>query len=86
MPTISAHVTEEEEKAVELAVAASEEKKMAPYVKEAVFRRMAREGMLPGNPRAEINAAIEEVGVEHALELLRKASRRKGAQVRTVAA
>lgn len=85
MPTISTVATEEEAKAIEIAAGASEEKRVSPYVLEAIRQRMSREGMLPGNPRAEINAAIDEMGVDSALDVLRRASRRKGAQVRTVA-
>jgi hypothetical protein len=83
MPTLGAHFSDEEAKAVELAAAASPEKRVSPYVAEAIRKRMASEGMLPGNPRAEVNAVIDEVGLESALAILRKAAR---AQKRQTAA
>jgi protoporphyrinogen oxidase len=51
-----------------------------------VIKELAKEGMMPGNAKAEYIAAGEEMGFSRALEALRNASRRKGAQVRTVAA
>lgn len=77
MPSLGVYFTDQEAEAVESAAAVSTEKKPSPYIAEAVRQRLAREGMLPGNPRAEINAAIEEVGVDRALEVLKKAVRRK---------
>lgn len=77
MPTISTQTSEEEAKVIELAAGASEEKRISPYVLEAIRQRLAREGMLPGNVRAELLAAVEEMGVDRALEVLRRSARRK---------
>lgn len=86
MPTLGAHFPDDEAKIVENAAAVSPQEKTGPYIVEAVRQRLQREGLLPVNERAEVLAAIEEIGVGPALEVLRRASRRKGAQVRTVAA
>jgi hypothetical protein len=75
MPTISAHVDEKTAETIENAARVSDEKKVGPYVAEAVRQRLAREGMLPGNPHAEIIAAAEEIGVDRALDALRRAQR-----------
>lgn len=77
MPTISAHVDEDMAKQVDLAAKASEQKRPGPYIAEAVRQRMQREGMLRGDPRAELICAAEEVGVENALIVLRRAARAK---------
>lgn len=76
MPTIGAHVSDDDNTAVEIAAKAANVK-VGTWATEAIRQRLSREGMLPGNPRAEINAAIEEVGVDRALEVLKKAVRRK---------
>jgi predicted hydrolase (HD superfamily) len=76
MPSLGVYFSDEEATAVDAAAVVSPEKKPSPYIAEAVRQRLSREGMLPGNPRAEINAAIEEVGVDRALEALRKEKRR----------
>lgn len=65
--------------AVSSAVRASSEKKPGPYIAEAVRQRMAREGMLPGNPAAELLASANEVGMEAALAALANLKRRKRA-------
>lgn len=56
------------------------------YITNLVEEDLRQAGLIPGNERAEINAAIDEIGEGQALEILRRASRRKGAQVRTIAA
>jgi hypothetical protein len=77
MPTLGAHFSDEEAETVGKAAGASTEKKVGPYIKEAVMQRLEREGMLPGNPHAEIIAAAEEVGIETALLALKRAARTK---------
>jgi hypothetical protein len=77
MPTISAHLPDQEFDAFETAVKASAEKKQGPYIAEAVRQRMEREGMLPGNPHAELVAAAEEVGIEHAVSALKREARKR---------
>lgn len=76
MPTISAHVSDEFSEAVTAAASNSTEKKVAPWLAEAARQRLEREGMLPGNPNAEVLAAANEVGLSKAVEVLRKAARR----------
>lgn len=79
MPTISAHVSEDFASAVENAAAVAEEKKVGPWLANAAKDRLEREGLMPGNPKAEILAAVEEIGVERALKILRQAGRKKAA-------
>ncbi len=86
MPTLGAHFSDDEAKAVEIAAGASPERRVSPYVAEAIRQRMAREGMLRESPTAQLHAAAEEVGgPAQAVEILRRARRNK-AQPRAVAA
>jgi len=64
---------------VELAAKASPQKKVGPYIAEAVRQRLERDGMLPEDHHAEIIAAADEIGVEKALAILTRANRRKAA-------
>lgn len=75
MPTISSHVSDEFARTVETAAAASAEKKVGPYIAEAVRRRLEREGMLPGDPQAEVLASAGEVGFEDANQVLKRVAR-----------
>ncbi len=61
MPTISAHVSEEEAKAVEVAAAAAPEGKPSPYVREAVLQRLDREGLLPGSNGEDVARVVAKV-------------------------
>lgn len=70
MPTISAHVTDHTADAVIAAARISKEAKVGPYIAEAVRQRMAREGTAVPDPRAELFAAAEEVGIDNALAAL----------------
>jgi hypothetical protein len=75
MPTISAHVDEEMAQTVESAAKASPQKKVGPYITEAVMQRLSREGMLPGNPHAQLIAVAEDIGVEKSLAVLAQTAR-----------
>jgi hypothetical protein len=77
MPTLGAHFSDDEAPAVEAAAKVSPEKKTGPYIAEAVRQRMGREGMLPGNPHAELIAAADEVGVENAVAALKREARKR---------
>jgi hypothetical protein len=77
MPTLGAHFTDDFSAIIEGVAATSPEKKVGPWITEACRQRLEREGLLPNNPRAEVLAAIEEIGVDRAIEVLRKAIRRK---------
>jgi hypothetical protein len=77
MPSFGTYFSDEEAPAVEAAARISPEKKVAPYIAEAVRQRMAREGTLPTDPRAELLAAAEEVGMDRALDALKRAARTK---------
>lgn len=75
MPTLSCHIPEEEADIVEVAVKASDEKKVGPYLAEALRRRLSAEGHLPGTPahdiRAEALSAAEIAGADVVLAALR---------------
>ena len=75
MPTISAHVSEDFAKEVETAAALSEDKKVGPWLAKAAASRLESEGRMPREARAELLAAIREIGEAKALELLRHAGR-----------
>jgi hypothetical protein len=75
MPTFGAHFPDEIAETIETAAKASPEKKVGPYITEAVMQRLSREGMLPGNPQAELIAAAEEVGIENAISALQNMKR-----------
>jgi hypothetical protein len=77
MPSIGVYFSDDEVEAVELASKASPEKKPSPYIAEAVRQRMAREGMLPGNPTAELIGFAQEIGLDAALTALKRAARIK---------
>lgn len=49
------------------------------YIRNLVEQDLAQSGKLPGTVHAEIIAAADEVGHDRALEILRKAGRRKAA-------
>lgn len=75
MPTLGGHFPDDEVQSVKDAASVSAQKQVGPYIVEAVRQRMARDGMMPGNPKAELLAAVEEIGVEPALEILRRERR-----------
>jgi hypothetical protein len=75
MPTISAHVSEKFSAIVETAAKNSPEDKVGPWLAEAAKQRLEREGLMPGDPKAEILAAVSQIGTERALEVLREAAR-----------
>ena len=77
MPTLGSHFSDETAAVVEAAAKASSAKKVGPYIAEAVMQRLEREGMMPGNPTAEILAVANEVGHEDSLIALRNLQRRK---------
>lgn len=77
MPTLGGHFPEEEASSVRRAASASEQKQVGPYIVEAVRQRLARDGLMPANPKAELLAAVEEIGVVPALEILRREQRAK---------
>lgn len=77
MPTLGAHFPDNVVETVENAAKASPEQKVGPYIVEAVRQRMAREGTLPGNPYAELLSAAEEIGVDQALDAVKRAARAK---------
>lgn len=79
MPTLGGHFPEDEVADVKAAASLSPQKQVGPYIVEAVRQRMARDGMMPGNPKAELLAAVEEIGVGPALEILRREQRAKTA-------
>jgi hypothetical protein len=54
MPTLGAHVSDEEFKAVELAAEASPERKVGPYCAEAIRERLRREGLMPGADNEQV--------------------------------
>lgn len=76
MPTLGAHFTEEDADVVEAAAKSSPQKKVGPYIAEAVRQRLTAEGHLPGTPAYDISAearsAAEVAGAEKVLAALRK--------------
>lgn len=74
MPSTGIYLSDEINAAV-VAAATSKSMKVSPWVAEAVEQRLIREGMMPGDPQAEVMAAVAIVGVEKALTVLRKAAR-----------
>jgi len=58
--------------------ATEDRRSLSAHIAILVERDARASGALPGNPRAEILAAIDEVGDEAALTVLRRERRRKG--------
>lgn len=79
MPTFGTHFPDEIAPAVEAAAKASPERKVGPYIKEAVMQRLSREGMMPSDAQAEILAAVASLGTEKSLAILRREARKAGA-------
>lgn len=77
MPTIGAHVSDDLEAVIKSAAKASPEKKPGPWLAEAARQRLEREGMMPGNPMAELIATAQELGVEKAKQILTAAARKE---------
>lgn len=73
MPTLGTHLSDELADTVEGIAKTSPEKKVGPWIAEAIRQRLEREGKLPGDPAAEVVAAAEEIGFARAAEILRAA-------------
>lgn len=71
MPTLGTHVNEDFAATVERAAKVSPEKKVGPYISEAIRQRLERDGMLPTLPHGELVALAEEIGLDAALSALR---------------
>jgi hypothetical protein len=75
--TLSGHFDENVAEAIK-AAAGSDPKQhgaVSRWIVESCKQRLEREGLLPGDPRAAIWAAVEELGVNKALRLLTNRSR-----------
>lgn len=77
MPTLGTHVSDEFATIVESAALSSPEKKVGPYIAEAIRLRLERDGMLPGDPQAEVLAAAQQLGFDEAVQVLTRAARRR---------
>lgn len=63
MPTLGAHLSEEEFAAVKLAAQASTEELPGPYAAEAIRERLRREGKMPGAENALVTKLTAKVAV-----------------------
>ena len=75
MPTLGTHFDDEQAKELQKIAANSLQKKIGPWIREAVNQRLEREGFIPGTPafdvRAEAASAAEFAGADKVLAALR---------------
>jgi hypothetical protein len=80
MPTLGTHFADEIVPTIMAAAKASEQEAVGPYIREAVMQRLTRDGMMPGNDRAELNAVIEDMGAAKLLALAKAELQREAAE------
>lgn len=74
MPSLAGHFPDPLAEIVEAAASTSPEKKVGPYITEAVRQRLEREGFIPNTPRSAVRdlalAAAETAGEEAVIAAL----------------
>jgi hypothetical protein len=53
MPTLGTHFTDSEAERIQEIAAVSPQKRVSPWIGEAIRQRLEREGLLPGSPSAD---------------------------------
>jgi hypothetical protein len=75
MPTLGSHFNGDEARELQEIAAKSPQKRVGPWIREAVNQRLEREGYLPGSPaydlRVEALRAAEIAGPDAVLRALR---------------
>lgn len=76
MAGLNGHLPDQHLDRFKAAVEASTEGKPGPYITNAVFQRMEREGFDENNPLSEVMAIAQEIGPARAVEALIAAQRK----------